>query len=175
MPIVPGILPFLSTEQIKRFTVLCGAKLSDPLRRQLERFAGDDESVRQLGVEVCTAMCRKLLDHGVPGIHLYCLNRFASCAEILHNLGLTPEERVRESWLVSVQQSPPSSDYPGKKVCAQARSASEGKPRWRFGLVCFSLLPDYYLRWLLAADRAGHAPFPAQFLNKMIDQADQDG
>src|SRR5262249_17668829 len=36
VPIVPGVLPFLSTEQIKRFTSLCGAKLSDPLRKQLE-------------------------------------------------------------------------------------------------------------------------------------------
>lgn len=50
VPIVPGILPFLNTEQIKRFTSLCGAKLSSPLCRQLESFAGDDESVRQLGV-----------------------------------------------------------------------------------------------------------------------------
>ncbi len=88
VPIVPGVLPFLSTEQIKRFTTLCGAKLPDPIRHKLEAFASDDESVRKLGVEVCTAMCRKLLDHGVPGLHLYCLNRHASCTEILHNLGL---------------------------------------------------------------------------------------
>jgi methylenetetrahydrofolate reductase (NADPH) len=90
VPIVPGVLPFLSTEQIKRFTALCGAKLSDDLRRRLEAFGGDDESVRRLGVEVCTDLCRRLLDHGVPGLHLYCLNRVASCAEILRNLGLVP-------------------------------------------------------------------------------------
>ncbi len=88
VPIVPGVLPFLSTEQIKRFTTLCGAKLPDSIRHKLEAFASDDESVRKLGVEVCTAMCRRLLDHGVPGLHLYCLNRHASCTEILHNLGL---------------------------------------------------------------------------------------
>jgi methylenetetrahydrofolate reductase (NADPH) len=88
VPIVPGVLPFLSTEQIKRFTRLCGAKLSDDLQRKLEAFGGDDESVRQLGVEVCTDISRRLLDHGVPGIHLYCLNRHASCSDILNNLGL---------------------------------------------------------------------------------------
>jgi methylenetetrahydrofolate reductase (NADPH) len=88
VPIVPGVLPFLSTAQIKRFTTLCGAKLSDELRRRLEAHAHDDESVRQLGVEVCSGICRRLLDHGIPGIHLYCLNRAASGAEILHNLGL---------------------------------------------------------------------------------------
>jgi methylenetetrahydrofolate reductase (NADPH) len=88
VPIVPGILPFLSTEQIKRFTSLCGAKLSEPLCRQLEAFAGNDESVRKLGVEVCTDICRRLLNHGVAGIHFYCLNRAPSCTEIMHNLHL---------------------------------------------------------------------------------------
>ena len=88
VPIVPGVLPFLSAEQIKRFTRLCGSKLSNDLTRRLEALAADDEAVRQLGVEVCTDICRRLLDHGVPGIHLYCLNRGQSCSEILHNLGL---------------------------------------------------------------------------------------
>jgi methylenetetrahydrofolate reductase (NADPH) len=88
VPLVPGILPFLSTEQIKRFTSLCGAKLPPDLARRLDDLAGDDESVRQLGVEVCTDICRRLLDHGVPGIHIYCLNRVASTRELLHNLGL---------------------------------------------------------------------------------------
>jgi len=93
VPIVPGILPFLSTKQIKRFTSLCGARLSDSLLRRLEELAHDDESVRRLGVEVCTDICRRLIDHGVPGIHIYCLNRATSAAEVLHNLGLTNEAR----------------------------------------------------------------------------------
>jgi methylenetetrahydrofolate reductase (NADPH) len=88
VPIVPGILPFLSAEQIKRFTSLCGAKLSGELCSRLETLANDDESVRKLGVEVCTSLCRQLLDHGVPGIHFYCLNRVPSCTEIMRNLNL---------------------------------------------------------------------------------------
>jgi methylenetetrahydrofolate reductase (NADPH) len=86
VPIVPGIMPFLNTEQIKRITRLCGARLSDELSRRLERLAGNDESVRKLGVDVSTELCQQLLDHGVPGIHFYCLNRAASCAEVLQNL-----------------------------------------------------------------------------------------
>lgn len=88
VPLIPGILPFLNAAQIKRFTSLCGAKLSDGLRQQLEAYAGDDESVRRLGVEVCTDLCQRLLAHGVPGLHLYCLNKATSCAEIVNNLGL---------------------------------------------------------------------------------------
>lgn len=90
VPIIPGVLPFLSTAQIKRFTNLCGSKLPQPLRLKLEAHAADDESVRQIGVEVCTDICRRLLDQGVAGIHFYCLNKVPSCQEIIQNLGLVP-------------------------------------------------------------------------------------
>jgi 5,10-methylenetetrahydrofolate reductase len=43
--------------------------------------------VRQLGVEVCTEICAKLLNR-VAGFHFYCLNRVQSSAEVLRNLGL---------------------------------------------------------------------------------------
>jgi methylenetetrahydrofolate reductase (NADPH) len=88
VPIIPGILPFLGAEQIRRFTSLCGSKLPPSVIQGLERFGHDDESVRQFGVEVCTNLCRKLLDHGVPGIHFYCLNRVPSCSQVVQNLGL---------------------------------------------------------------------------------------
>ena len=90
VPIIPGILPFQGAEQIKRFTSMCGATLKPPLRDQLDKFAGDDEAVRQIGVDHCTEMCRKLLALGVPGFHFYCLNRVPSSAQILRNLGLAP-------------------------------------------------------------------------------------
>ena len=88
VPIVPGVLPILNTAQIKRFTALCGSKLPYPLKQKLEAVADDDKSVKRLGVEVCTDICRRLLDHGVAGIHFYCLNRTESCTEIMKNLGL---------------------------------------------------------------------------------------
>ncbi len=88
VPIIPGVLPFLNTAQIKRFTSLCGSKLPPDLLAKLEKFAHEDESVRQIGVEVCTEICRRALAHGVRGLHLYCLNRVPSSAEIIKNLGL---------------------------------------------------------------------------------------
>ncbi len=89
VPIVPGILPFLNAAQIKRFTSLCGSKLPSPIFRKIEQFAHDDEAVRQLGVEVCTDICAKLMNR-VAGFHFYCLNRVPSSAEVLRNLGLAP-------------------------------------------------------------------------------------
>src|SRR5581483_7772171 len=89
VPLVPGILPILSTAQIKRFTALCGERLPAPLLARLEALADDDEAVTRLGIEVATAQCRELLARGAPGLHFYTLNRARSVAAILANLGLT--------------------------------------------------------------------------------------
>jgi methylenetetrahydrofolate reductase (NADPH) len=91
VPIIPGILPFLGADQIRRFTSLCGSKLPPAVLQGLERFGHDEESVRQFGVEVCTNLCRELLDRGAPGIHFYCLNRVPSCSQVLHNLTLAKD------------------------------------------------------------------------------------
>jgi methylenetetrahydrofolate reductase (NADPH) len=88
VPIIPGILPILNTAQIKRFTTLCGASIPPALMARLEAHAGEDEAVRQIGVESATEMCRRLLDAGVPGFHFYCLNRVASARQVIQNLKL---------------------------------------------------------------------------------------
>jgi methylenetetrahydrofolate reductase (NADPH) len=88
VPLIPGVLPFQSTKQIKRFTSLCGARLSPELLTHLEKYENDDVAVQKLGVEVCTNICRQAVNHGAAGIHFYCLNRTPSCQAILVNLGL---------------------------------------------------------------------------------------
>ena len=88
VPIVPGILPILSTAQIRRFTALCGAQIPAALDRQLDKFAEDDDAVRELGIEHATEQVRELWDQGVPGIHFYVLNRSYSVSNILDNLDL---------------------------------------------------------------------------------------
>jgi methylenetetrahydrofolate reductase (NADPH) len=88
VPIIAGILPILNTAQIKRFTTLCGAAIPPALMAKLEAHSSDDEAVRKIGVENATEMCRRLLAHGVPGFHFYCLNRVASVREVVANLKL---------------------------------------------------------------------------------------
>ena len=88
VPITPGILPIVSTEQIKRFTALCGATLPAALASQLDALGDDNEAVKAFGVEYATRQCEELLRGGAPGLHLYTLNRSPSVLAILKNLGL---------------------------------------------------------------------------------------
>ena len=75
VPIVPGIMPVLSLKQITRITDLCGASLPERLVRRLEAAGDRPEIVEHVGIDWALGQIRDLLDHGVPGYHLYVLNR----------------------------------------------------------------------------------------------------
>ena len=88
VPLTPGVLPILSTKQIKRFAALCGAALPGDLVSQLDELGDDDEAVKTFGVKYATRQCEELLRGGAPGLHIYTLNRSPSTLAILKNLGL---------------------------------------------------------------------------------------
>ena len=88
VPVIPGVLPILNTAQIRRFTSLCGATIPPELDSKLDRFAEDDNAVRDLGVEYASRQVEELWENGVPGIHFYVLNRSYSVSRILANLDL---------------------------------------------------------------------------------------
>jgi len=89
VPIIPGILPILTTNQIKRFIALCGAGLPPRLVAELEKRGDDNEAVTQFGIEYATEQCEELLREGAPGLHFYTLNRSRSTTEVINNLTLT--------------------------------------------------------------------------------------
>ena len=84
VPLVPGIIPILSTAQIKKFTALCGAKLPALLVAELEKRGDNDEAAAQYGIEYATRQCEELLGEGAPGIHFYTLNKTRSTTAILN-------------------------------------------------------------------------------------------
>ena len=86
VPIIPGIMPVLNVEQIKRFTKMCGATIPDDLVEKLEAVQDDVDAVRKCGVEHAAKQCKELLERGAPGIHFYTLNRSASTRDIMENL-----------------------------------------------------------------------------------------
>lgn len=85
-PIIPGLLPILSLNQIRRITELCGATLPPRLLTQLEEAQDDQERVRAIGIEHAYRQAAELLDRGVPGIHFYVLNRCFHIQEIMERL-----------------------------------------------------------------------------------------
>jgi methylenetetrahydrofolate reductase (NADPH) len=88
IPIVPGIMPITNFSQLARFSDACGAEIPRWLRKRLEGFGDDLDSIRAFGIECVTKLCRRLLDGGAPGLHFYTMNRAQTSKAIWENLGL---------------------------------------------------------------------------------------
>ncbi len=88
-PIVPGIMPIVRYSQLARFSDACGAEIPRWMRKTMEGFGDDNESVQAFGRDIVTALCEKLLKGGAPGLHFYTLNQAAPCLAIVERLGLS--------------------------------------------------------------------------------------
>ena len=75
IPIIPGIMPITNYSKLARFSDSCGAEIPRWIRKQLEAYGDDQDSIAKFGEEVVTEMCHRLLEGGAPGIHFYTLNQ----------------------------------------------------------------------------------------------------
>ncbi len=87
-PIVPGIMPITNYSKLARFSDACGAEIPRWVRKQLEAYGDDMESIQTFGAQVITEMCEKLLAGGAPGLHFYTLNQAEPSLAIWDNLKL---------------------------------------------------------------------------------------
>lgn len=87
-PIVPGIMPITNYSKLARFSDACGAEIPRWVRKQLEAYGDDLESIQAFGEQVISEMCEKLLAGGAPGLHFYTLNQAEPSLAIWNNLKL---------------------------------------------------------------------------------------
>lgn len=82
VPVIPGIMPITSRDQIDKFILMCGATIPSGLRAAVEAAPSDD-AVVEIGIEYAIGQCRELLARGAPGIHFYTLNKSSATRRIL--------------------------------------------------------------------------------------------
>lgn len=90
-PIIPGILPVVSLKVIKRIVSLCGATIPAEFLAELEQAdqAGGAAAVQKVGVAHARRQAQELLQSGVPGVHIYTLNRAEVVLDLVEGLNFT--------------------------------------------------------------------------------------
>ena len=88
LPVVPGIMPIISSTQLMRFSDACGAEIPRWIRLRLQAFGDDTASIKAFGLDVVTDLCEQLRAGGAPGLHFYCMNQAAATLEICRRLDL---------------------------------------------------------------------------------------
>ena len=85
-PIIPGIMPITNYQSLIRFSDRCGAEIPRWIRKQLESYADDIDSLLAFGTDVVSELCNKLLEDKVDGLHFYTLNKSQATIDIWNNL-----------------------------------------------------------------------------------------
>jgi methylenetetrahydrofolate reductase (NADPH) len=75
VPILPGLLPILSLDQIKRMRSFCDFHVPSRLLHDLEDAQDSPEKMERIGLYWTIEQISGLVEGGAPGIHLYLLNR----------------------------------------------------------------------------------------------------
>jgi len=88
IPVTPGIMPITNYESLARFSDACGAEIPRWIRKQLEAYADDKDSLQAFGLDVVTDLCNQLLEFGAPGLHFYTLNQTKATTAIWNNLNI---------------------------------------------------------------------------------------
>ncbi len=86
LPVIPGILPITSYNQLSKMILLCGVDVPSSLRSKLEKYKHDSNAVKEIGLDFAISQTQKLMDFGVPGMHFYILNKALPTFDILETL-----------------------------------------------------------------------------------------
>ena len=86
VPIIAGLMPILSANQIVRISSMCGAKIPHSLMQKLDKAGNNLQLVQKIGIEHAIKQANELFEQGVHGIHFYVLNQRFHIAEIMESL-----------------------------------------------------------------------------------------
>jgi methylenetetrahydrofolate reductase (NADPH) len=100
-PILPGIMPIMTYGGFNRMTAFCKTMVPKHILDTVEAIKDNDEAVKAYGISLGTMMCQRLLQAGVPGLHMYTLNLEKTAVEILKNVGLIEGEEASTTGFIS--------------------------------------------------------------------------
>ena len=65
-----------------------GAEIPRWIRKQLQAYGDDSESIKAFGHEVVVKLCERLIAGGAPSLHFYSMNQIEPTRQLVVDLGL---------------------------------------------------------------------------------------
>lgn len=94
-PIIPGILPIENFDGVKAFAKRCGTSVPTWLNDAFDAAKRDGRH-DLLATAQCSELCTDLIEGGVEDLHFYTLNKPQLTRDVVHALGLTPENAIEK-------------------------------------------------------------------------------
>jgi len=88
IPIIPGIMPITNYKQLARFSDACGTEIPRWIRKRLEDYGDDIDSIKAFGLETTIKLCESLLSQNAAGLHFYSMNKTEPTKQIWQALNL---------------------------------------------------------------------------------------
>lgn len=88
IPVVPGIMPIISSTQLMRFSDACGAEIPRWIRLRLQAFGDDTASIKAFGSDVVADLCEQLLNGGAPSLHFYTMNQAQAVKQLVERISV---------------------------------------------------------------------------------------
>jgi methylenetetrahydrofolate reductase (NADPH) len=80
-------MPIYSVRMMEKLAILCGATIVEEVRQGIAALPeGDKEALVAFGIEFAVRQCRELVEAGVPGLHIYTMDRSKAPAGIVNHL-----------------------------------------------------------------------------------------
>ena len=74
IPVIPGIMPVIKAEQIKRMITMCGASLPEKFQKIISKYENSSEALFDAGMSYAISQIIDLMTNDIDGIHLYTMN-----------------------------------------------------------------------------------------------------
>ena len=88
IPVVPGIMPIISSTQLMRFSDACGAEIPRWIRLRLQAFGDDTASIKAFGLDIVADLCEQLLNGGAPSLHFYTMNQAQAVKQLVERISV---------------------------------------------------------------------------------------
>ncbi|MBC8334893.1 MAG: methylenetetrahydrofolate reductase [Anaerolineales bacterium] len=87
IPIIPGVMPIYNIKMMRMLAGMCGATITETIETGIAALPEDDAAaLNDFGIDFAARQSAELIEAGVPGLHIYTMDRSKSTLGLVNRL-----------------------------------------------------------------------------------------